>query len=75
MEELVRITEENMSMKFILSQIRDYLMENVSADDCPSYFVCGEGKGEAYLGIRNAVAMLMEEADDSLKRRIREEME
>lgn len=78
MEELVRITEEKMCFLSLIIQIRDYMNENVSVDSFQTLLMSGdmeEAPYNSFLKIRNAVAMLMEDASEETKRRVKEELQ
>lgn len=69
--------EEKMCYKALINQIYDYLMENVSVDDLPTMNTClgFDAMEESLLsGILGSVAILMEEATDDTKQRIKEEL-
>jgi hypothetical protein len=78
MEELVRITEEKMCFRSLIIQIRDYMNENVSVDSFQTLLMSDDMEEDTYnsfLKIRNAVAMLMEDASEETKRRVKEELQ
>lgn len=78
MEELVKITEEKMCYATLVYQIFDYLMENIPTESSPTLMTCGRWDrkdAEKILHIRNAVAILMEDASGKTKDRVREELE
>ena len=78
MEELVKITEEKMCYATLVYQIFDYLMENIPTESSPTLMMCGRWDrkdAEKILHIRNAVAILMEDASGKTKDRVREELE
>ena len=77
-EELVKITEEKMCYATLVYQIFDYLMENIPTDSSPTLMTCVRWDikdAEKILHIRNAVAILMEDASGKTKDRVREELE
>lgn len=74
-EKIVRIIELKDSLLCALCQIEDYLLENISVDANPIFMTTGnEEKDSRIYNIRNAVAILMEEATDDTKQRIKEEL-
>ena len=74
-EQIVRIIELKDSLLCELCQIEDYLLENISVDANPIFMTTGnEEKDSRMYNIRNAVAILMEEATDDTKQRIKEEL-
>ena len=78
MEELVRITEEKMCFRSLIIQIRDYMNENVSVESFQTLLMSDDMEEDTYnsfLKIRNAVAMLMEDASEETKRRVKEELQ
>jgi hypothetical protein len=78
MEELAEITEERMCYATLVYQIFDYLMENIPTESSPTLMTCGRWDrkdAEKILHIRNAVAILMEDASGKTKDRVREELE
>ena len=78
MEELVKITEEKMCYVSLFYQMYDYMMENIPTDSSPTLMMCGRWDikdAEKILHIRNAVAILMEDASGKTKDRVREELE
>ena len=77
MEEIRRITEEKMCYEFLFYQIYDYMVGNVSLDSSPMIVSCESwyNKGEVNaLKLRNAVAILLEDASDKTKDRVMEEL-
>lgn len=77
MEELVRITEEKMCYVSLFYQIYDYMVGNVPLDSSPMLMSCESwiGKHESdALKLRNAVAILLEDASDNTKQRVMEEL-
>ena len=74
-EQIARIIELKDSLLCALCQIEDYLLENISVDANPIFMTTGnEEKDSRMYNIRNAVAILMEEATDDTKQRIKEEL-
>ena len=77
MEELVKITEEKMCYVSLFYQIYDYMVGNVSLDSSPMLMSCelwlGKQDNDA-LKLRNAVAILLEDASESTKKRVLEEL-
>ena len=71
------VTEEKVHLQVLLNQIYDYLQENVSVDSSPSIFMI-ESWDELYvkyiMGIRNSIAILMEDATEETKIRVKEEL-
>ena len=74
-EQIVRIIELKDSLLCALCQIEDYLLENISVDANPIFMTTGNEENDSRMcNIRNAVAILMEEATDDTKQRIKEEL-
>jgi hypothetical protein len=75
-EQIVRIIELKDSLLCALCQIEDYLLENISVDANPIFMTTGnEEKDSRMYNIRNAVAILMEDASEETKQRIKEELQ
>jgi hypothetical protein len=77
MEELVKITEEKMCYVSLFYQIYDYMVGNVSLDSSPMLMSCESWLGKQdndALKLRNAVAILLEDASESTKKRVLEEL-
>jgi hypothetical protein len=77
-ENVIRVTEEKMCYNALLNQITDYMLGNVSLDDSPSLITCEKWFGvmeDKALAIRNSVAILMEDATDDTKQRVKEELQ
>ena len=75
---IVGIVEEKMCYEFLLNQISDYLNDRVSCDDSPTLATCSMWNGcmeNTAMGIRNAIAVLVENASEETMLRVREEME
>ena len=78
MEELVKITEEKMCYVSLFYQIYDYMVGNVSLDSSPMLMSCESWLGKQEnnaIKLRNAVAILLEDASGKTKDRVREELE
>ena len=76
-KDILDVTEEKVHLQVLLNQIYDYLQENVSVDSSHSIFMI-ESWDELYvkyiMGIRNSIAILMEDATDDTKMRVKEEL-
>ena len=74
-EQIVRLVEVKDALFSTFNQIEDYLTENIPVDANPIFLSTGQDKMDSRLyNIRNAVAILMEEATDDTKQRIKEEL-
>jgi hypothetical protein len=74
-EQIVRLVEVKDALFSTFNQIEDYLTENIPVDANPIFLSTGQEEMDSRLyNIRNAVAMLMEEATDDTKQRIKEEL-
>ena len=77
MEEIKRITEEKMCYVSLFYQIYDYMVGNVSIDSSPMLMSCESWQDKQYndaLKLRNAVAILLEDAGENTKKRVMEEL-
>lgn len=77
MEEIRRITEEKMCYEFLFYQIYDYMVGNVPIDSSPMLVSCTSWYNEqenSALKLRNAIAILLEDASESTKKRVLEEL-
>jgi hypothetical protein len=74
-DQIVRLVEVKDALFSTFNQIEDYLTENIPVDANPIFLSTGQEEMDSRLyNIRNAVAMLMEEATDDTKQRIKEEL-
>ncbi len=74
-DQIVRLVEVKDALFSTFNQIEDYLTENIPVDANPIFLSTGQDKMDSRLyNIRNAVAILMEEATDDTKQRIKEEL-
>ena len=75
MEETIeRLANEKAALSMLVLQISDYLNEDVSVDSSPTMLMSG-CCDDKYLRIRNAVAILMEDATEETKVRVKEELD
>lgn len=74
MEETIeRLANEKAALLMLVLQISDYLNEDVSVDSSPTMLMSG-CCDDKYLRIRNAVAILMEDATEETKDKVKEEL-
>ena len=72
------LVDEQMCYEVLLNPISDYLNGRVSCDDSPTLATCSMWNGgmdNTAMGIRNAIAVLVENASEETMLRVREEME
>jgi hypothetical protein len=75
-DQIVRLVEVKDALFSTFNQIEDYLLENISVDANPIFMTTGnEEKDSRMYNIRNAVAILMEDASEETKQRIKEELQ
>lgn len=74
-EQIVRLVEVKDALFSTFNQIEDYLLENISVDANPIFMTTGnEEKDSRMYNIRNAVAILMEDATEETKDKVKEEL-
>ena len=71
------VTEEKLCLQVLINQIEDYLLEN-SAPDASHNFnltdIWSNEYNKELIGLRNSIAILMEDATDDTKMRVKEEL-
>ena len=76
-KDILDVTEEKLYLQVLINQIEDYLLENIAPDASPNFNLTDIWSNEynKYLiGLRNSIAILMEDATEETKMRVKEEL-
>ena len=71
------VTEEKLCLQVLINQIEDYLLENIAPDASPNFNltdIWSKEYNKYLIGLRNSIAILMEDATDETKMRVKEEL-
>ena len=71
------VTEEKLCLQVLINQIEDYLLENITPDSSPNFNltdIWSKEYNSELIGLRNSIAILMEDATDDTKMRVKEEL-
>lgn len=71
------VTEEKLYLQVLINQIEDYLLENIAPDASPNFNltdIWSKEYNKYLIGLRNSIAILMEDATDDTKMRVKEEL-
>ena len=71
------VTEEKLYLQVLINQIEDYLLENIAPDASPNFNltdIWSKEYNSELIGLRNSIAILMEDATDDTKMRVKEEL-
>lgn len=71
------VTEEKLYLQVLINQIEDYLLENIAPDASPNFNLTDIWSNEynkELIGLRNSIAILMEDATEETKMRVKEEL-
>lgn len=71
------VTEEKLCLQVLINQIEDYLLENIAPDASPNFNltdIWSKEYNKYLIGLRNSIAILMEDATDDTKMRVKEEL-
>ena len=71
------VTEEKLYLQVLINQIEDYLLENIAPDASPNFnltYIWSKEYNSELIGLRNSIAILMEDATDDTKMRVKEEL-
>lgn len=71
------VTEEKLCLQVLINQIEDYLLDNITPDASPNFNLTDIWSNEynkELIGLRNSIAILMEDATDDTKMRVKEEL-
>ena len=71
------VTEEKLYLQVLINQIEDYLLENIAQDASPNFNltdIWSKEYNKYLIGLRNSIAILMEDATDDTKMRVKEEL-
>ena len=71
------VTEEKLCLQVLINQIEDYLLENIAPDASPNFNltdIWSKEYNKYLIGLRNSIAILMEDATEETKMRVKEEL-
>ena len=71
------VTEEKLCLQVLINQIEDYLLENIAPDASPNFNltdIWSKEYNKHLIGLRNSIAILMEDATEETKMRVKEEL-
>ena len=71
------VTEEKLYLQVLINQIEDYLLDNITPDASPNFNLTDIWSYEynkELIGLRNSIAILMEDATEETKMRVKEEL-
>lgn len=71
------VTEEKLYLQVLINQIEDYLLENIAPDASPNFNltdIWSKEYNKYLIGLRNSIAILMEDATEETKMRVKEEL-
>ena len=71
------VTEEKVCLQVLINQIEDYLLDNITPDASPNFNLTDIWSNEynkELIGLRNSIAILMEDATEETKMRVKEEL-
>ena len=71
------VTEEKLCLQVLINQIEDYLLENIAPDASPNFNltdIWSKEYNKYLIGVRNSIAILMEDATEETKMRVKEEL-
>lgn len=71
------VTEEKLFLQVLINQIEDYLLENIAPDASPNFNltdIWSKEYNKYLIGLRNSIAILMEDATEETKMRVKEEL-
>ena len=71
------VTEEKLCLQVLINQIEDYLLENIAPDASPNFNltdIWSKEYNKYLIGLRNSIAILMEDATEATKMRVKEEL-
>ena len=71
------VTEEKLCLQVLINQIEDYLLENIAPDASPNFNLAdiwSKEYNKYLIGLRNSIAILMEDATEETKMRVKEEL-
>ena len=71
------VTEEKLCLQVLINQIEDYLLENIAPDASPTFNltdIWSKEYNKYLIGLRNSIAILMEDATEETKMRVKEEL-
>lgn len=71
------VTEEKVCLQVLINQIEDYLLENIAPDASPNFNftdIWSNEYNKELIGLRNPIAILMEDATEETKMRVKEEL-
>ena len=71
------VTEEKVCLQVLINQIEDYLLENIAPDASPNFNftdIWSNEYNKELIGLRNSIAILMEDATEETKMRVKEEL-
>ena len=71
------VTEEKVCLQVLINQIEDYLLENIAPDASTNFNftdIWSNEYNKELIGLRNSIAILMEDATEETKMRVKEEL-
>ena len=71
------VTEEKLYLQVLINQIEDYLLENIAPDAIPNFNltdIWSKEYNKYLIGLRNSIAILMEDATEETKMRVKEKL-